>query len=340
MYLLHTKEIIAMPAMQDRKSRLNPLKRIVNKNHNTQYYFFSGKGGVGKTSCAAATALRFAKSGKKTLVISIDPAHSLGDSFDVKIGGDVKKLGNNLFAVEIDPVKAMQEYKEKFSLQVEKMDHLKGFGLEETFDIAGMTPGIDEIAAFDKFLKYMQNKEYDIIIFDTAPTGHALRFLSLPDVLDSWVGKLIKMRMKIAAVTGIIKRILPFGDKTDDSFGAKELEEMKSRIQEAKKILSDPAKTHFNLVLIPEAMSILESERSMKTLSEYGITVESVVVNNLVPKNSKCGFCSDRSGQQEKRLHEIEQAFKSAKIKTLSQFSKEVRGFEMLERVSSNLYGK
>lgn len=317
-----------------------PLKNLVTKKRDPQYYFFSGKGGVGKTSCAAATALNFAKQGKKTLVISIDPAHSLGDSFDVKIGGEIKKLGNNLYAVEIDPVKAMSEYKDKFSLHIEKADYLKGFGLEETFDIAGMTPGIDEIAAFDKFLKYMQNKEYDVIIFDTAPTGHALRFLSLPNVLESWVGKLIKIRMKIAAVTGIIKKILPFGGKTDDIFGAKELEAMKTRIEQAKKILSDPKKTHFTIVLIPEEMSILESERSLKTLAEFKIPVESVVVNNIVPKNASCKFCSERRGQQLGRLEEIRKIFRHTKIMELNQFGAEVRGFPMLEKVSRELYGK
>ena len=317
-----------------------PLKSLVSKKKDTQYYFFSGKGGVGKTSCAAASALYFSRQGKKTLVISIDPAHSLGDSFSIKIGGEIKQLGKNLYAVEIDPVKSMQEYKEKISLHLEKADYLKGFGLEETFDIAGMTPGIDEVAAFDKFLKYMQSKEYDIIIFDTAPTGHALRFLSLPDVLESWVGKLIRMRMKITAVTGMIKKILPFGGKTDENFGAKELEEMKERIEKAKKILSDSKKTHFNLVLIPEAMSILESERSLKTLAEYKIPVETVIVNQLIPKNSSCRFCSERRAQQTERLEEIKRSFKHTDIKELNQFGQEVRGFPMLEKVSKGLYGK
>ncbi len=311
---------------------------LLNKKRDPQFYFFSGKGGVGKTSCAAASALHFSKIGRKTLVISIDPAHSLGDSFDVKIGGEIKQLGKNLYAVEIDPVKAMQEYKEKFSLHLEKADYLKGFGLEETFDIAGMTPGIDEVAAFDKFLKYMQSNEYDIIIFDTAPTGHALRFLSLPDVLESWVGKLIRMRMKITAVTGIIKKILPFGGKEDEGFGSKELEEMKARIEQAKRILSDKKKTHFNLVLIPEAMSILESERSMKTLAEYKIPVETVIVNQIVPKNSSCKFCSERMEHQTGRLVEIKKVFKQTEIKELTQFGQEVRGFPMLEKVAKALY--
>ncbi|MBN2042544.1 MAG: ArsA family ATPase, partial [Candidatus Aenigmarchaeota archaeon] len=165
---------------------------MFSRKKETTYHFFSGKGGVGKTSVSAATALHFSRNGKKTLIISTDPAHSLSDSFETKIGGEVKELRKNLFAVEIDPKKAMQEYKERLMPKIENMGMLKGLGLDDTFDIAGMTPGIDEIAAFDKFLQYMQSKDYDIIVFDTAPTGHTLRFLSLPDVLDSWVGKMIK----------------------------------------------------------------------------------------------------------------------------------------------------
>ena len=324
---------------RNRQSRFRSLGKKIKGEKNTQYIFFSGKGGVGKTSCASASAIYFSNLAKKTLIISIDPAHSLGDSFRQKIGGEIKQLGKNLYGVEIDPAKAVGEYKEKFSLQIEKMDYLKGFGLEETFDIAGMTPGIDEIAAFDKFLKYMQSSEYDVIIFDTAPTGHALRFLSLPDVLDSWVGKLIKMRMKMAAVTGIIKRILPFGEKKiDESFGAKELEAMKSRIEEAKKILSDQKKTQFNLVLIPEAMSILESERSLSVLKQYGIHVNTVIVNQMIPENKNCNFCKEKRKSQQARLKEISEKFKGAEIKKLEAFSEEVNGTEALKKVAGILY--
>ena len=297
---------------------------------------------MGKTSCAAACALHFANSGKKTLIISIDPAHSLGDSFRTEIGGQVKQLGKNLYAVEIDPEQAVNEYKEKFSLHMEKMEYLKGFGLEETFDIAGMTPGIDEIAAFDKFLRYMQSNEYDVIIFDTAPTGHALRFLSLPEVLDSWVGKLIKLRMKFSVVSGIIKKILPFGgDKKDDEgFGTKELEEMKKRIEEARRLLSDPQKTKFNIVLIPEEMSILESERSLSVLEKYGIPVDSIIVNQLIPNNPGCKFCTEKRKQQQERLKEIQQKFKGTKIKQLEAFKEEVSGTESLKKVAGILYNK
>jgi len=315
------------------------LKDIVKKKRDTKYYFYSGKGGVGKTSISAATALHFAKKGKKTLIISTDPAHSLSDSFEVKIGGDIKKLDKNLFAVEIDPKKAMQEYKEKFSPQIEKISMLKGLGLDEAFDIAGMTPGIDEIASFDKFLQYMQSREYDIIVFDTAPTGHALRFLSLPDVLDSWVGKMIKMRMKLSGMVNIIKKVLPFG-KEDDSpkINTDALDDMKKRIDEAKKILTDKEKTFYNIVMIPEAMSIYESERSIDCLEGYKIPVSGIFINMIIPENPSCKFCSERRKRQQERIKEIQKKFNSYKLHKVHLMKEEVKGFKLLEKMGKEVY--
>lgn len=310
---------------------------IIKKERSPQYLFFSGKGGVGKTSCAAANAVNFARDGKKTLIISTDPAHSLSDSFDFKIGGELTKIDKNLYAVEIDPKKAVEEYKEKFSSYMEKFDFLKGFGLDDTFDVAEMAPGIDELAAFDKFLQYMQNKEYDIIIFDTAPTGHALRFLSLPDVLDSWIGKLIKIRMRLSGITGIFKKLLPFNeDQEEEQIKSGQLESIKERISEAKSILSDPEKTKYNLVMIPESLSILETERLLNTLHEYGIPVDTIIVNQLIPDNKSCNFCSERRKMQQSKLKEIKKKFKDFKILEIKQFKEEVRGSVMLKKMLSN----
>lgn len=317
------------------------LKNIIKKTRDTEYYFFAGKGGVGKTSVSAATALWFFRKGKKVLIISTDPAHSLSDSFEKKIGGDLKKLDKNLYAVEIDPKKAMEEYKEKIMPKIEKIDFLKGLGMEDTFDYVGMTPGIDEMAAFDKFLQYMDSREYDIIIFDTAPTGHTLRFLSLPDVLDSWVGKMIKIRMRFAGVANLVKKVLPFGNPEEEgeSLGTGQLEEMKKRIESAKKILSDPKKTHYNMVMIPEAMSIYESERSLEVLSQYNIPVERVIVNQLIPENSRCDFCREKRKMQQERLKDIRKRFKKFRILKLRMFREEIKGSKTLTRAGKELYG-
>jgi arsenite-transporting ATPase len=310
------------------------------KERDTRFLFFSGKGGVGKTSVAAATALWLSRKGKKTLVISTDPAHSLADSFATKIGGEVKKLDKNLFAVEIDPKLSMKQYKEMLTPEIEKMGALKGFGLGDAFDIAGMTPGIDEIASFDTFLRYMNSNEYDVIVFDTAPTGHTLRFLSLPDVLDSWIGKIIKIRMRLAGLTGMVKKFLSRDEEEEGDNTLDKLEEMKARITGAKEILSNPQKTEYNIVMIPEAMSIYESERSICFLKDVCIPLGSVIVNQIIPENPHCKFCTEKRKLQMHRLSEIEKKFPETRIIHLNLFKEEVHGKKMLERVSSELYGK
>ncbi len=318
---------------------LDRIKNAANSRKDTKFYFFSGKGGVGKTSVASATALWMARKGRKTLIISTDPAHSLSDSFGRKIGGEVQKIAKNLYAVEIDPKKAMEEYKEKFMPEIERMDFLKGLGLDETFDIAGMTPGIDEVASFDKFLGYMNSREYDVIIFDTAPTGHALRFLSLPDVLDSWIGKMIRIRMKFSGIANMFRKFLPFGSEEEQSIGTEHLDEMKRRIEEAKKILTDPEKTSYNIVMVAEAMSIYESERSLETLNEYGIPVKAVIVNQIVPENGKCEFCAARRKQQLSRLEYIRKRFGKYRIIQVPLFKEEVHGIRALEKMGKHIYG-
>jgi arsenite-transporting ATPase len=317
------------------------LKEMLKKERDTSYFLFAGKGGVGKTSLAAATAVSLAKSGKKVLVISTDPAHSLSDSFEMRIGGEEKKISKNLYAVEIDPQKAVGEYKEKIMPKVEGMDALKGLGLGDAFDMMGMAPGIDEMAAMDRFLQYMRSKEYDMIIFDTAPTGHTLRFLSLPELMDSWVGKMIMIRMRFSGMIGMFKKILPFTrDEPDGDMGLEQLQAMKARMEEARKTLSDPKKTSYNLVMIPEEMSILESERTLPVLKQYGIHVGSVIVNQIIPENSRCSFCAEKRRQQLERMKTIRSKFGKFTIKEIELAKDEVKGMRMLEKIGGELEGK
>jgi len=296
---------------------------------------------VGKTSLAAATAVTLSSSGKKVLVISTDPAHSLSDSFEMHIGGEEKQVRKNLFAVEIDPKKAVQEYREKIMPRIEGIGALRGLGLGDTFDIVGMTPGIDELAAMDRFMQYMQSRKYDVIIFDTAPTGHTLKFLSLPEIMDSWVGKMLVIRMRFSGVIGTVKKLLPFTkDEPDSDMGLHQLEEMKSRVQEARRTLSDPKRTVYNMVMIPEEMSILESERTLPVLSQYGINVGTVIVNQIIPENTRCPFCTAKRRQQIERLRTIRQRFGRFRIKEVLLDKEEVKGMKMLDKIGKELSAK
>ncbi len=309
-----------------------------NKKQTT-FIFIGGKGGVGKTTVSAATALWCARMGKKTLVISTDPAHSLGDSFDRTIKHVPTPITSNLEAIEIDPDRAMDEYQNKMKMQ-EKYNDALGL-ISDQMDMMSSSPGIDEVASFDKFMQYMNTDEYDVIVFDTAPTGHTLRLLSFPEMMDSWMGKLIKTKKTLGEAAKKLKNIIPFmgSDDDEDTQSMAQLEEAKKQIIEARNVLTDKDRTTFKTVLIPEEMSIIESERAMQALNKANITTDGVIVNKIQPDNNHCDFCKARRQIQEKRLETINAIFEGQIIAEIPLQSHEVRGIDQLYEICDILYG-
>jgi len=306
----------------------------------TTFVFIGGKGGVGKTTVSAATALWFAKQGKNTLVISTDPAHSLSDSFEKNIGHDPTPIAENLEAVEIDPEVAMQDYQAKMKEQQALNPGMDMGMLQDQMDMASMAPGIDETAAFDKFMQYMTTDEYDIVVFDTAPTGHTLRLLSFPEMMDSWVGKMIKIRRQVGSMAKAFKSIMPFmGDEEEEDRALEDMEETKKRIREARGVMADPDRTSFKMVVIPEEMSIYESERAMEALSKYNMVADGVIVNQIQPEEADCEFCAARRKIQEQRLKTIQQKFGNQLIAQIPLQAEEVKGMEKLKGIAEILYG-
>jgi arsenite-transporting ATPase len=303
----------------------------------TQFLLFGGKGGVGKTTCAAATALKLSSQGK-TLIVSTDPAHSLSDSFETKLSGKEKEISTNLFAVEIDPKENLEKLKEKFGEAQAEMPQMPGMpGMDMGALTGGLgnlesMPGIDEMTAFDKFLQYMDTEEYEYIVFDTAPTGHTLKFLSLPDVMDSWVGKMLKMRMQLAGAMEMVKQLIPFTNKEGKDNSLENLEEMKKRIEKGKLILTNPNQTTFVLVMIPQEMAITESQRMVKELADQGIAVNKIVVNQIQPAFTACDFCKERRAMHEQKLKEIKKKFKKQEIKEIPLHKEEIKGKRKLEK--------
>ena len=281
-----------------------------NKDKTT-FMFIGGKGGVGKTSVSSATALWLAEQGKKTLIVSTDPAHSLSDSLEVPIGSYPREIKTNLFAVEIDPDVAMAQ----------KQAQLEA-----------------EAAAFEMFMAVMNSEEYDVVVFDTAPTGHTLRLLSFPEVMDSWVGKMMMLKAKLGTATNALKKIMPFMDAVDDPQTSEDLKRTKEQIDKAKEVLSDPDRTTFKMVVIPEEMSIYESERALEALGKYDITVDSVIVNQVMPDICDCDFCHSRHKLQQKRLALIGQKFPDQHIAEVPLFKDEVKGQEKLLNLAHILY--
>ncbi|MEW6011316.1 MAG: TRC40/GET3/ArsA family transport-energizing ATPase [Euryarchaeota archaeon] len=306
----------------------------------TTFVFVGGKGGVGKTTVSAATALWMAKQGKKTLVISTDPAHSLADSLEKPIGHLPTPIMENLHAVEIDPEVAMEDYQAKMKEQAAANPGMGMDMLQDQMDMASMSPGIDEAAAFDKFLQYMTTDEYDIVIFDTAPTGHTLRLLSFPEIMDSWVGKMIKIRKQVGSMAKAFKNIMPFmGDEEEEDRALEDMEVTKKKIREARAVMADPERTSFKMVVIPEEMSIYESERAMEALKKYNIYSDGVIVNQILPEETDCEFCQARRTLQQKRLKQIHEKFQGQLVAELPLLKEEAKGLSTLEKVGELLYG-
>ncbi|MFX1509070.1 MAG: ArsA family ATPase [Promethearchaeota archaeon] len=305
-----------------------------------RFLLFGGKGGVGKTSSAAASALWAAEHGRETLVLSTDPAHSLGDCFAQDIsGGEIIPIKGvkNLYGMEINPQKAYEQYKETAQQSdagdMEAMGGMMGFD-----DLADMSaPGSDETLAFAKVLEFIHECDYDLVVFDTAPTGHTLRLLGLPEMLDSFFGKLIKLRMRFSSMFSRLKVIFGRGDSSEEENPMENLEKLKAAINEARVELTDPTRTSFVIVMIPEAMAVSETERLLQTLYEYQIPTSHIIVNMIFPDVPECYFCKARKNMQSQYLTQIHDIYDDFTISEVPLFADEIRGIPALSRLSNLL---
>lgn len=290
-----------------------------------KYYMLGGKGGVGKTSCAASLAVKFANSGHPTLVVSTDPAHSLSDSFAQDLSGGmlvpVEGPDSPLFALEINPEKSREEFRTTnqknggtgvkdfmdsmgLGMLAEQLGELK---LGELLDTP--PPGLDEAIAISKVMQFLESPQYSMfsrIVFDTAPTGHTLRLLSLPDFLDASIGKILKLRQKITSATSAIKSV--FGQETqapEDAAG--KLEKLRERMVKVRELFRDTDSTEFVIVTIPTVMAISESSRLCASLKKETVPVKRLIVNQILPPSaSDCKFCAMKRKDQSRALEIIQ----------------------------------
>lgn len=313
---------------------------------------FGGKGGVGKTSCAASSAIWAAEQGRNTLIISTDPAHSLGDSLGVELPPGIPtpiEDIENLTALEINPKGNVAELRGLTEINpLEEMgmgDMMEGMPL--LGDLEDLTsnspPGIDEALAFGKILEFIETEhDYDLVVFDTAPTGHTLRFLGLPETLSGWIGKLIKMRMKLGNMFGALKRMFTREEKNSDN-SLEVLERLNQSIINARDDLSNPLKNSFIIVMIPEEMAILETGRLLNELIKYEIPVSNIVVNQLYQDTTElCDFCKGRREMQQKNLSKIKKIFQDKLNKNLIEiplFKEEIREYNKLKEMGEFLIG-
>ncbi|MHC1591938.1 MAG: ArsA family ATPase [Candidatus Helarchaeales archaeon] len=319
------------------------LKRLFDENENLRFILFGGKGGVGKTSCSAATAIWAAEkfADKNVLILSTDPAHSLSDSFAQDLsGGEVVPVEgfDNLFALEVNPAKEYEEYQKAMQEGAVEVPEAFAPMMESMEDFSDTTPpGSDETLAFAKVLEFIQRSDFDLIIFDTAPTGHTLRLLGLPELLQSFFGKIIKLRLQMSKIWGKFKGLFGKGDQ-DEVAAIDQMQELQKTIEEAGKELSNPEKTSFIIVMISEAMAIYETERLLQTLYLYEIPVNTIIVNQLFPDIPDCRFCKARRKMQQKHLKEKRNIYDDFNLIEVPLFEDEIRGIESLKNLAKILF--
>lgn len=292
-------------------------------------FFFAGKGGVGKTTCSSAYALRLATEGKKTLLVSTDPAHSISDIFEKSIGKEIINLDENLDALEIDGDYESQKYINSIKGNLKNIVSpviLKE--INSQLDAAYISPGTQESAIFDKMINIIneKSKDYDYIIFDTAPTGHTIRLLSLPELLGDWINLLIGKRKKILKLSSMAESNEKINKKSFSSDPIiNVLSKRKESIDRAKKILLDDNNLSFIYVLNAERLPIEETKKAVNILQKYGINVNTIIVNRLLPENIKDEFWVNKKNMELRYLEEIEASFKNKKIIKVSMLDKDMK---------------
>ena len=346
-----------------------------------EYVLYGGKGGVGKTTMAAATGLSSAAGGVRTLVVSTDPAHSLSDTYETEIPAEPSRIREDipLYAAEIDPDDAMEEgmfgadgdplggmggMGDAMGGMGDAMGGMSGMGAPDDGEaeeglgslLGGTMPGADEAAAMRQLLEYLDDPRFDRVIVDTAPTGHTLRLLQLPEIMDSMIGRVMKLRNRFSGMMDGLKGM--FGGGDDDPDPTADLDELQERIERLRSVLRDPAQTDFRVVTIPEEMSVAESERLVARLDEFGIPVNTLVVNRVMegvedvagegaasvdpawvvePNPDTCEFCARRWEVQQAALRRATELFRGRDVKRVPLLANEVRGEAALRVVAACL---
>jgi len=303
-------------------------------NSDLKLIIFGGKGGVGKTSCAVATALALSEN-FKTLLISTDPAHSVSDCLGQQIGYKVVQIDGviNLAAIEVIADEALSVFKEAHQSELKKLlatsTNLDNEDINEMLSLS--IPGIDEIMSFKTIIDFIEEGQYDKYVVDTAPTGHALRLISSPKMLDAWIKVAAKMRWKyrylITSFAGSYKQ-----DEVD-AF----LLSLKKTVKRIENLLQDNAKCEFIPVCIPEAMAISETIRLIADLEDFKIKARQIIVNH-VNISEDCVFCKRRKAGQAKYIQQINEIYSELNRVEIPEFAEEIQGLEPLKNLRKYLF--
>jgi arsenite-transporting ATPase len=319
------------------------LRQFVSSKPGLKYTFFGGKGGVGKTVLAGAAAVAFANLGKKTLLASTNPVHSCSGLLDQNVFGKITDVEGvpNLCAYEIDTKDTIERSKQEIREKIDwflKFAEIRGKA-DQFVESATMNPAFEESAMFENMIDLMFKDEFEVYVFDTAPTANARRLLGMSSVYSLWVNKMMESRKEAQA----LRIRLSYSKKKEEKDPLMDyLINFRKRMANAKELLTDPEKTSFFFVTLPEALPIAVIRRFITWFHEFGIPVGGVIVNMCIDKSEISEeadeFVLNRVAMQDEYMVEIENQFDGMVRALLPLFETEVRGVSMLKRTADLLF--
>ena len=301
-----------------------------------KWIFVGGKGGVGKTTISTTLSILLSQYRQKVLIISTVPAHNLSDAFNQKMGREptLIKGYNNLYGLELDPTKEEPN--------VAKLNELLGLAPDENAknvikDLKNSFPGVDESLNLRYIASLVKDTNFDVVIFDTAPTGHTLRLLEMPTVLGKSLEKMSQIKAQFGTVLQGVATL--FNKQFDTMFDKlfKSMDELRSSLETIGAMFKDPSKTTFVAVCIPEFLSVYETERLIQALFKEEIDIRNVVINQVLFQTNECRMCKARMKMQGKYIAQIKEMFEDFHITMVPLQKEEIRGVENLKAFSKYL---
>lgn len=323
---------------------------------NKKVILVGGKGGVGKTTMSSSLAAMAAEQGRKVLLVSTDPAHSLSDIFSRDIGPEEVHVSPNLYVCEIDPEKEVDAYLDRVMNQMRRYAGYDQVNeLQRHLRLSRLSPGAQEAALLERISQLLDSglERYDLIIFDTAPTGHTLRLLSLPEVIAAWTDGLLRHNQRSEQLGKVLAHLTPGRDVDNvlkgpenpvveglDDKGkelAKTLQARQSLFHRTRRLLHDKEKTAFYFVLTPERLPVLETERAVEALTEVGVNVEGIIINRILPETIDQGFWQQHQLRQKEYLADIDARFKNLWRYKVYLQEDEIIGLDRLQTLAAEL---
>lgn len=303
-----------------------------------QVVFFGGKGGVGKTTCSSAFALTASRQGQRVLLVSTDPAHSTSDIFERRIGPAEIELAPRLSALEIDADAEAKRYVEDVKRDIRRMFSPNVVHqAHRQIEMAAASPGLTEVALLDRMIDLIvdRGRSYDLIVFDTAPTGHTMQLLRMPDAMTTWIQALVRHRRALVEIDRGAEQSQQDAEAADPVLAA--LNRRHERLTRLRATIMDRSQTSFVLVTIPERLAIEETGRAMALLDDTGVGVGGLIINRVLPGDLEGEFYRSRKQQEEEYLAEIDRRFARLPRVRIVQLSRDVYGVASLERISHQL---